>query len=159
MDFTLRDPEHDNARRDGMRVHLRDMLKRVLVRLGLPDTSSHREATVAPVEEAAVLQFPIRGEALLARLADLLRDRLPCGEASPDPFLLTLSRGPRPRLSIDRAAYVEFHAEWASFHLIIDAAPDARVTLETTDFDTVEKFVAQYLADRCRDRGQFEAAS
>jgi hypothetical protein len=158
MDFTLRHPEPDNAPRDGMRVHLRAILRRVLARLGLPDTSSHQEATVAPVEEAAVLKFPIRGEALLARLADLLRDRLPCGEASPDPFLLTLSRGPRPRLSIDRAAYVEFHAEWASFHLIIDAAPDSRVTLETTDFDTVEKFVAQYLVDRCRDRGQFEAA-
>ena len=155
----LRHPEHDGARRDGVREHLRILLRRAFARLGLPDTSRHDEATVAPAEVAAVLQFPIRGETLLARLADQLRDRLPCDDASRDPFLLTLSRGPRPRLSIDRAVYVEFHAEWASFHLIIDAAPDSRVTLETTDFDTVEKFVIQYLADHCRDRGQFEVAS
>jgi len=159
MNLTLRYPEPDTAGRDGVRVHLRGILQRVLARLGLPATSSHEDATVAPTEEAAVLHFPIRGEALLARLADQLRDRLPCGAASQDPFLLTLSRGQRPRLSIDRAVYVEFHSEWASFHLIVDAAPDSRVRLETTDFDTVEKFVAQYLAARCRDRGQFEAAS
>jgi hypothetical protein len=160
MHLTLRNLlKHENAGHDGVRVHMRGVLRRVLARLGFPDASPHEEATVAPAEEAAVLHFPIRGEALLARLADLLRDRLQCGDASRDPFLLTLSRGPRPRLSIDRAVYVEFHPEWASFHLIVDAAPDSRVTLETTDFDTVEKFVVQYLTDRCRDRGQFEAAS
>jgi hypothetical protein len=158
MHLTLRNHEHDTGR-DGMRLHLRGLLRRAFARLGLLGAPPRQAAMDGASGEAAVLHFPIRGEALLARLADLLRDRLQCDDASRDPFLLTLSRGPRPRLSIDRAVYVEFHAEWASFHLIVDAAPDSRVTLETTDFDTVEKFVVQYLTDRCRDRGQFEAAS
>ena len=160
MDLTLRSfSKHDTTGRDGMLVHLRGMMRRALARFGVVDAPSHEDVTVAPPEEAAVLQFPLRGEALLARLADLLSDRLPGGAANCDPFLLTLSRGPRPRLSIDRAAYVEFHAERASFHLIIDAAPDSRVTLETTDFDTLAKFVVQYLAEGCRDRESFEVAS
>lgn len=151
--------EHAAAGHWGLLAQMRSVLRRALARLGLLATPAQPSAMGAETGEAAVLQFPIRGEALLARLADLLRDRLPSGDIGRDPFVLTLSRGPRPRLSIDRAAYVEFHAESASFHLIVDAAPDSRVTLETTDFDTVEKFVVQYLADRCRDRGQFEAAS
>jgi hypothetical protein len=160
MDLSLRSLcKHDIAGRDGRLAHLRGVLRRALKRFGFRDPSPAQGAALAPVGEAAVLHFPIRGEALLARLAELLRDRLPSGAERGDPFLLTLSRGQRPRLSIDRAAYVEFHAEHASFHLIVDAGPDSRVTLETTDFDTLVKFVVQYLADGCRDREQFEAAS
>lgn len=100
-------------------------------------------------EEGAVLRFPIRGEALLANLANTLRERfLRSTEQGDDPFLLMLSRTPRPRLSIDRDAYVEFHTEDDTFHLKIDAAPASRMTLETTEFTTLVKFVLQYLAER-----------
>jgi hypothetical protein len=133
------------------------MLRRALARLTVDaplQSEIGREAN-----EAAILYFPLRGEALLARLADRLRDKLASDASGRDPFLLTLSRGQRPCLSIDRSAYVEFHAERASFHIVIDAAPDSRVTLETTDFDTVLKFGVRYLAEGCRDHEPCEVAS
>ncbi|MBV9563130.1 MAG: hypothetical protein JOY90_22195 [Bradyrhizobium sp.] len=99
--------------------------------------------------EGVVLAFPVRGEALLARLAELLRDRLAAGgPVDGDPFVLTLSRRPRMLLSIDRAAYVEFHADSETFHLIMDVTPNARVTLETGDFDTLVRFVLRYVAEQ-----------
>jgi hypothetical protein len=155
-------PGCDADNHEGVLVHMRSLLRRTLTRLRL--AYSQVESPIAPAGDrgtrAVVLAFPIRGEALLVRLAEGLRERLPSGALEPaDPFLLTLSRGPRSRLSIDRDAYVEFHAERAAFHLIIDAAPDARVTLETTDFDTLVKFVMQYVAEERRDLGMFEAAS
>ncbi len=79
--------------------------------------------------------------------------------ASRDTFLLTLSRRPRSRLTIDHAAYVEFHAERAAYHLVIEFVPDTRIAVETGDFDTVVKFVAQYVSDRLSDPVITEAAS
>jgi len=108
---------------------------------------------------AVVLRFPIRGEALLVRLADLLRGRVAAHAAARDRFLLTLSRRPRSRLTIDHAAYVEFHADRATYHLVIDVVQETRIAVETTDFDTVVNFVAQYVTDRLSDPLPMEAAS
>jgi hypothetical protein len=147
---------------DGVVVHMRNLLRRTLARLHL--AHSRMESTAAPLDDrgaqAVLLAFPVRGEALLLRLAEGLRDRLSfAATEQADPFFLTLSRGSRPRLSIDRDAYVEFHAESTAFHLIIDATPESRVTLETTDFDTLVRFVMQYVAEECRGLHSFEAAS
>ncbi len=108
---------------------------------------------------AVVLPFPIRGEALLVKLADLLRGRVAAHAAASDTFLLTLSRRPRSRLTIDHAAYVEFHGERGAYHLVIEVVPDTRIAVETTDFDTVVKFVAQYVTVRLSDPVTMEAAS
>src|SRR5262245_64436783 len=70
-------------------------------------------------DDAAVLRFPIRGEALLVNLASTLRARMAHSEQDIDPFWMTMSRSSRPRLSLDRDAYVEFHAEDESFRLKI----------------------------------------
>jgi hypothetical protein len=152
----------DADNHEGVVVQMRSLLRRTLTRLRL--AYSQGESAAAPAGdhggEGILLTFPIRGEALLVRLAERLRDRLPSGALEEaDPFLLTLSRGLRPKLSIDREAYVEFHAESASFHLVIDASPESRVTLQTTDYDTLVKFAVQYMAEERRDFRSLEVAS
>ncbi len=110
-----------------------------------------------------LLQFPLRGEALLVKLAHLLRLRI-AGRtngrvADGNPLLLTLSPGPWLRLSIDRCAYVEFDAGRSAYHVAIEAAPDTTISLDTTDFDSVVNFVGQYVADRISAPATLEAAS
>ncbi|MCA6116438.1 hypothetical protein J6524_16245 [Bradyrhizobium sp. WSM 1738] len=106
-----------------------------------------------------VLQFPVRGEALLVRLADLLRSRIADHALERDPLFLLISRCPGSRLSIDRSAYVEFLADRCMYHVAIEAQPDTKVTVETTDFDTVVKFIVQYVAERLSEKVLLEAAS
>ena len=143
-----------NDLHDGVLVQMRDALLRTLTRWRPALAASELPAVrLGDRGDAAVLPFPIRGEALLVNLASTLRERALRERgvddvAVGDPFLMAMSRGPRPRLSLDRDAYVEFCAEDASYHLKIDAAPASRLTLETTEFTTLVKFVLQYLAER-----------
>ena len=109
--------------------------------------------------DSVVLRFPIHGEALLVRLADLLRSRLADRGPEHDPLLLMMSRGPRSRLSIDRMAYVEFHNDRAEFRVAIEASPRTKVILETADFDAVVDFVGQYVAARLAELPALEVAS
>ncbi len=99
-----------------------------------------------------ILQFPLHGEALLVKLADTLRNRLaidPAGYATErDRLLLTMSRCPGSRLSIDACANVEFDSGQSVYRMTIEAAPDTTVTLNTSDFDTLVNFVVQYVAER-----------
>lgn len=148
-------PLVSNGRKDaqgGVLGHLRDALLR---RLGRLSGAASAQPAVAQDNnrcvDAAVLSFPIRGEALLVNLAATLRVRVPQGEQGHDPFLMTMSRSPRPRLSIDRDAYVEFRDEDATFHLKIDAVPASRLTLETPEFTMLVKFVLQYVCERYGD--------
>lgn len=113
--------------------------------------------------DAVVLRFPLHGEALLVKLADMLRRRISHGGPERDPLLLALSRRPGShsgaRLSIDRCAYVEFDAERSAYHVAIEAAPDTTVSLDTTDFDAVVNFVVQYAAERIAAAPTLEVAS
>ncbi len=111
----------------------------------------------ATLSNAKLFAFPVRGEALLVRLADQLRQRV--GEGACDLFLLALSRYPRSRLIIDCDTYVEFDPKRAAFRLVVDMERETRLTIETPDFDTVVKFVAQYVSDRLADPLAMEAAS
>ena len=52
-----------------------------------------------------------------------------------------------------------FHAGSELFHLIIDVTPDARVTLETGNFDTLVRFVLRYIAEQKPDGATEEVAS
>jgi len=106
-----------------------------------------------------LLQFPVRGEALLVRLADLLRSRIADRKLECDPLFLRISRCPGYRLSIDGSGYVEFLADRSVFCLAIEAQPDTRVTVETTDFDTVVKFIVQYVAAQLSEKVLLEVAS
>jgi hypothetical protein len=108
---------------------------------------------------AVILPFPVRGEALLVKLADQLRSRFADGELERDLLLLTMSRCPESRLSIDHDAYVEFHADESVYHVAIETVPDTRIMLDTTDFDTVVNFVAHYLAGRLPASAGLEALS
>ncbi|WP_245311119.1 hypothetical protein [Bradyrhizobium valentinum] len=110
-------------------------------------------------QSGVLLQFPVRGEALLVRLADLLRSRIADRGLERDPLFLLISRCPGSRLSIDRTAYVEFLADRCVYCVAIEAQPDTRVTVETTDFDTVVKLVVQYVAERLSEKVFLEAAS
>ncbi|MGO4712926.1 hypothetical protein [Bradyrhizobium sp. 2TAF24] len=105
---------------------------------------------------ATILPFPIHGEALLVKLAAALRDRFGGREAS---LMLALDRGVHSRLTIDQAAYVEFHGVRGTYHAVIEAAADTTVMLDTTDFDTLVRFVMQYVTERPADTATLEAAS
>lgn len=115
--------------------------------------------SLAPASNARLLPFPIRGEALLVQLADHLRVRVGRRHWVHDPFLPALSRDPHSRLTIDRDTYVEFDPRCATYRVVLDAAPEMRLTIETLDFETVVDFVAQYVADRLSDAAPLEVAS
>ncbi|MBB5048289.1 hypothetical protein HNR60_003052 [Rhodopseudomonas rhenobacensis] len=106
-----------------------------------------------------VLQFPLRGEALLVRLAEALRCKFAGRGPQRDPLLLTISRCPGSRLTIDGATFVEFDADRSAYHVAVEAAPDTLITLQTTDFELVVDFVAHYVAERASDPATLEAAS
>lgn len=116
-------------------------------------------ACKAKTQSAVLLPFPIRGEALLVKLADLLRARVTAVAPRPNPFLLTMFRAPRLRLLIDHASYIEFHADRAAFHVVLEATPDTTIMLDTTDFDALVQFVAEYVNGRFLEFKAMEAAS
>ena len=111
------------------------------------------------LQSCVLLQFPVRGEALLVRLADLLRTCIADRGLERDPLFLLISRCPGSRLSIDRSAYVEFLADRCVYHVAIEAQPDTRVTVETADFDTVVRLVVEYVAERLSEKVLLEVAS
>ncbi|WP_245258345.1 hypothetical protein [Rhodopseudomonas palustris] len=147
-----------SAAQDGVLVQMRDALLRWAGRPAEPPIAHNVVPERNETDGNDVLAFPIRGEALLVNLARMLRDRPAAAGQADDPFCLTLSSGRRLRLSIDRDAYVEYHAEDASFQLRIDTAP-SRLTLETTDFAMLVKFVSQYRVERSAARGPCGSAS
>ncbi|QUS42275.1 hypothetical protein RPMA_06025 [Tardiphaga alba] len=116
-------------------------------------------AVGAAQEQGVVLPFPLRGEALLVRLADLLRRRVDELVPRCERLSLVLSHCPQLRLSIDDGAYVEFDASCAEFYLVIEAPSGTRMIIETTDFDAVVKFVLQYVVEKLSDDAGLEAAS
>jgi hypothetical protein len=130
-----------------------------------PAVARNEARTASPIarhdhaQSGVLLQFPVRGEALLVRLADLLRSRIADRGLDQDSLLLLISRCPGSRLSIDRSAYVEFLADRCVYCVAIEAQPDTKITLETTDFDTVVKFVVQYIAERLSEKVFLEVAS
>jgi hypothetical protein len=96
---------------------------------------------------AVVLPFPLYGEALLVKLADQLRAKI-AGSAMAASFDLRVMRQPNSCLAIDGAASVEFRTESSLYLLTIEFVDDTRIKVESSDFDTIVKFVAQYVADR-----------
>jgi hypothetical protein len=117
-----------------------------------PDQSS-------PVRNGVILPFPIHGEALLVKLAEVLRSRI--ADRSPvwDPLLLQMSRCPRSRLSIDRRAYIEFHQDCSEYRAVIEASHETKVILETADFDALVDFLLPYVVTRLAGPAALESAT
>lgn len=139
---------------------LRRGASRMIVEPALQDSGALSPANASlPQEQGIVLPFPLRGEALLVRLAELLRRRV--GELVPrsERLSLLLSHHPALRLSIDESAFVEFDAPTAEFNLVIEAPSGTRMIIQTTDFDAVVKFVLQYVVEKLSDDAVLEAAS
>ncbi|GKQ53272.1 hypothetical protein [Bradyrhizobium sp. Ce-3] len=131
----------------------------------VPPASSPAGSIVGPsapdLREQArgeVLAFPVHGEALLVKLADVLRRHVAGREPADNPLRLTISRYPWTRLSIDAAAYVDYLSEIETFQAAIEAGPETKVILKTTDFDALASFVMQYVNDRLTSRASMEAA-
>jgi hypothetical protein len=127
-----------------------------------PVTAAREPIAAAPGNAngpAVLLQFPLRGEALLVRLAELLRRRVDELVPRCDRLLLSLSHHPALRLSIDDDAYVQFDAHSAEFNLVIEAPGGTRMIIQSADFDAVVKFVLQYVVEKLSGDDLMEAAS
>lgn len=108
---------------------------------------------------AVLLPFPIHGEALMVRLAEQLRARIARSGVNRDSFVLTMWRRRYVRLIIDGAAQLEFCPETDIYRLVIGTERDIRIIVETTDFDSVVRFIAQYVTDRLSGELTGEVAS
>jgi hypothetical protein len=95
---------------------------------------------------SVVLPFPIRGEALLVRLAGLLRHRVGNFEPMHDPFLFAVSRQPGTWLAIDHRSSVEFISSRSEFRFEVEVAPNTNIVIRTGDFESLVEFVVQYVS-------------
>lgn len=139
---------------------LRRGASKVAAEPALQDTVALSSANDGTAQGAGiVLPFPLRGEALLVRLAELLRRRVAELVPQCERLSLTLSHHPALRLSIDESAFIEFDAPSAEFNLVIEAPSGTRMIIQTTDFDAVVKFVLQYVVEKLSDDAVLEAAS
>lgn len=103
-----------------------------------------------PSVRGRVVPFPRSGEGALACMAHELRDRFAAlGLDDCYPFILEVENADRPRLLIDRTAYVE-RADEASdgYRIVLEDAFAARITMESADLDTIRAFVGHYILVR-----------
>src|SRR2546430_16730096 len=84
-----------------------------------------------------VLPFPIYGEALLVRLAELLRRHVGDREPVDCPFSFAVSRCPGSWLAIDDRSSVEFVTSRSEFRFEVDVAPNTSIVIRTGDFDSL----------------------
>jgi hypothetical protein len=153
---------HDNTSRAFRTLWswLRGIGARVLSN-GANPTTPEAVATVQALPPVAgkLLPFPIRGEALLVKLAHQLRRRVDELAPMSNQLSLTLSHQPYLRLVIDSDSYVEFDTTSSQFELVMEAPGGTRLILQTLDFDAVVKFVLEYVSERLADNVRLEVAS
>jgi hypothetical protein len=146
---------HQAARRGPVAV----MTAPSIVPAAAGGSTARPQGEIAPAGPGVILPFPVHGEALLVKLADVLRDRFADRSPQRDPLLLQMSRCPGSRLSIDRTAYVEFHQDGCGYRAVIEASAETRVILETTDFDSLVDFVLPYVVGRLAKPAMLEPVS
>jgi hypothetical protein len=105
-------------------------------------------AATTQSKSATVLAFPIRGDALLVKLAEILKARISEKPEQSHRFRLSLVRAPRLRLVIDEAAHIEFDVVRSAFTMVVDVEYGTELTLDTAEFDTLVRFVVQYVRDK-----------
>ena len=113
----------------------------------------------AAPQRGVVLAFPIRGEALLVKLADVLRGRISSFDPACHDLLPLLSHEPDLRLWIGDDAHVEFDPKRSEYHLTIEAPSGTRMIIQTADFDALVTFVLQYVSERLTNADLLEVAS
>lgn len=108
---------------------------------------------------AVVLAFPAGGYANLVRLQRDMKARFTgLGFTDLAPFMLRMVPGATPRLWIDDSAFVEFCPAQRGYRFVCDNDRQARLTLETCDFASVEAMVGHYIFS-CFMRGSEERAA
>jgi hypothetical protein len=120
---------------------------------GLTGATNHSQAT------AMVLPFPIRGEAVLVKLAAHLKGVVEKQQLRRSPFLFAITHTPHARLLIDEMAYAEFDVARGEYRVQVLVTGDTRVTAETSDFDVMVDFIAQYMRERLVETSALEVAS
>ncbi|MBB4198982.1 hypothetical protein CCR94_08125 [Rhodoblastus sphagnicola] len=147
----------------GIRLAARKRLMRLIPGAGIKTRprAAARAACVPPVaraaETAALLRFPIRGEALLVGLAKCLRMRIAAMGIPGDLVVLEIERGDRSCLRIDDASYIAFDPREAVYDLILHFAEDTTMRIETASVDVLMQFVVQYLEAKQADLTSGEA--
>ncbi len=127
------------------------------IRLNLPPT----RATGAPscigkdssrdaiTQSDNVVAFPFGGRNALWRLANELNASVTTNgmgnRGHADPILLAVTYGSFPRLIIDSTSHVETSEGHSLFRVVLGSDGDARVSLETCNYDKVKQFVWEYL--------------
>jgi hypothetical protein len=128
-----------------------------------PAAQAGDTATVVPggsAEQGAVLlPFPVHGEALMVRLAELLRERVADRNPVQEPFLLTMSPRRASRLAIDHRSSVEFVGSRSEFRFEVDVSPTTNIVIRTHDFDALVEFIVEYVSARLAEPPSLEAAS
>jgi hypothetical protein len=125
---------------------------------GLQPNVAENKST-ASGHSSVVLPFPIHGEALLVRLAELLRRRVGNFDPMHDPFLFAISRRPGSWLAIDSNASVEFVTSRCEFRFKVDVAPNTSIVITTANFDSLVEFVMQYVSARLAEPPSLETVS
>ncbi len=120
---------------------------------GSPRAANESDAT------AMVLPFPIRGEALLVKLATHLKGVVEKDRLRRSPFLFAITHAPHARLLIDEMAHAEFDVIRGEYRIQVLVTPETRVTAETSDFDVMVDFIAQYMRERLVETSALEVAS
>ncbi len=98
-----------------------------------------------------VVAFPLGNRTALARLASELNARVVATQSGfdtrgqADPILLAVTAGYSPRLVIDSTSHVEHAEDRSLFRVVLGGESDARVSLETSNYDKVKQFVWEYL--------------
>jgi len=94
-----------------------------------------------------VIAFPDSARLKLERLARELHQRFAqCGGAQL--FALEVTAGPCPRLVIDEAAVVACNGAAGTWQVTVDHDSDTRLTLDSADFASIERFVRLYIVGR-----------
>jgi len=124
-----------------------------------PDDAAPAEHGGSAEKSAVLLPFPIHGEALLVRLAELLRERVADRGPVQEPFLFAMSRRPASRLAIDYRSSVEFVAGRSEFRFEVDVSPTTNIVIRTNDFDALVEFIVEYVSARLVEPPSLEAAS
>ena len=74
-------------------------------------------------------------------------------------FLFAITHVPHARLLIDEMAHAEFDVVRGEYRIQVLVTPDTRVTAETSDFDVMVDFIAQYMRERLVETSALEVAS
>jgi hypothetical protein len=98
--------------------------------------------------KGTIIAFPRSGQVELVQLAEDLRRRFySLGLDDHDPVQLRVDGGAQPCLWIDNTAYVEARSSGA-YRLVLNDAFETRITMETSDVESIGDFVRHYIIAR-----------